>query len=198
MKFSIFSRGNKLRLKVSKSLWKASFAGLALLFLPLLSFANVAGGGTGTGANVTVTQNGSNVVLSNGIVSFTIDTTNANTAVLDHIVQDVDRIGAAHVDRGGQSVDDVVEPVVVVAGAVGDEDGRALHARLAPGARNVVKVVVGVRERDALEGEVRDPVRGGSPGDIDELFGYRRFDIGGSGALSQSRVVVKRTEVLSK
>ncbi len=49
-----------------------------LVCLPSLSFANVPGGGTGTGANVTVTQNGSNVVLSNGIVSFTIDTTNAN------------------------------------------------------------------------------------------------------------------------
>ncbi len=43
-----------------------------------LSYANVPGGGTGTGANVTVTQNGANVVLSNGIVTFTIDTTNAN------------------------------------------------------------------------------------------------------------------------
>jgi len=41
-------------------------------------YANVPGGGTGTGPNVTVTQTGTNVVLSNGIVSFTIDTTNAN------------------------------------------------------------------------------------------------------------------------
>ncbi len=41
-------------------------------------YANVPGGGTGTGANVTVTQSGTNVTLSNGIVSFVIDTTNGN------------------------------------------------------------------------------------------------------------------------
>jgi rhamnogalacturonan endolyase len=40
--------------------------------------ANVAGGGTGTGANVTVTQAGTNVTLANGIVSFTVNTTNGN------------------------------------------------------------------------------------------------------------------------
>ena len=51
---------------------------LLTLLPPLASQANVAGGGTGTGSNVTVTQNGTNVVLSNGIVSFTIDTANAN------------------------------------------------------------------------------------------------------------------------
>jgi rhamnogalacturonan endolyase len=78
LKFSIFSQGNNLRLKVSNSFWKACLAGLALLLFPLHSYANVAGGGTGTGPNVTVTQSGSNVVLSNGIVSFTIDTTDAD------------------------------------------------------------------------------------------------------------------------
>jgi rhamnogalacturonan endolyase len=36
------------------------------------SYANVPGGGTGTGANVTVTDNGNTVVLANGIVSLTI------------------------------------------------------------------------------------------------------------------------------
>ncbi|HET9870800.1 MAG TPA: hypothetical protein VFR02_09940, partial [bacterium] len=36
-------------------------------------FANVPGGGTGTGGNVTVTDNGGTVVLANGIVSFTIN-----------------------------------------------------------------------------------------------------------------------------
>jgi rhamnogalacturonan endolyase len=48
------------------------------LLIPHFSQANVAGGGTGTGANVTVTQNGTNVTLANGIVSFVIDTTNGN------------------------------------------------------------------------------------------------------------------------
>jgi hypothetical protein len=42
------------------------------------SHANVAGGGTGTGANVTVTDNGGTVVLANGIVSFTINKTSGS------------------------------------------------------------------------------------------------------------------------
>ncbi len=42
------------------------------------TFANVAGGGTGTGANVTVTDNGGTVVLANGIVSITINKSNGN------------------------------------------------------------------------------------------------------------------------
>jgi rhamnogalacturonan endolyase len=41
-------------------------------------YANVPGGGTGTGPNVTVAVNGTNVTLANGIVSFVIDTTNGN------------------------------------------------------------------------------------------------------------------------
>jgi rhamnogalacturonan endolyase len=49
-----------------------------LFTLTSVSYANVPGGGTGTGANVTVTTNGANVVLANGIVSITIDTTNGN------------------------------------------------------------------------------------------------------------------------
>ena len=39
---------------------------LAIGFSP--AHANVPGGGTGTGANVTVTDNGGTVVLANGIV----------------------------------------------------------------------------------------------------------------------------------
>ena len=46
--------------------------------IPCLSFANVPGGGTGTGANVTVTDNGGTVVLANGIVSFTINKSSGN------------------------------------------------------------------------------------------------------------------------
>ncbi len=42
-----------------------------------LSFANVPGGGNGTGANVTVKDNGPSVTLDNGLVSITIDKTNA-------------------------------------------------------------------------------------------------------------------------
>jgi hypothetical protein len=38
---------------------------------------NIPGGGTGTGANVTVTDNGGTVILNNGIVSITINKTNA-------------------------------------------------------------------------------------------------------------------------
>ncbi len=65
-----------LTLKLSG--WARLF-GFAILFLtPCLSQANVPGGGTGTGANVTVTQNGTNVTLANGIVSFVINTTNGN------------------------------------------------------------------------------------------------------------------------
>ena len=40
--------------------------------------ANVPGGGTGTGGNVTVTDNGGTVVLANGIVSFTINKTSGS------------------------------------------------------------------------------------------------------------------------
>ena len=42
-----------------------------ILFLMVTSptFANVPGGGTGTGANVTLTDNGTTVTLANGIVS---------------------------------------------------------------------------------------------------------------------------------
>ena len=40
--------------------------------------ANVPGGGTGTGANVTVTDNGGTVVLANGVVSFTLNKSNGN------------------------------------------------------------------------------------------------------------------------
>src|SRR5581483_6523441 len=46
--------------------------------LTLPAFANVPGGGTGTGANVTVTDNGGTVVLANGIVSITINKSNGN------------------------------------------------------------------------------------------------------------------------
>jgi hypothetical protein len=78
LKISMYSKEIILKPRAWKIFRKACLAGWVFLLFPLLSYANVAGGGTGTGANVTVTQNGSNVVLSNGIVSFTIDTTNAN------------------------------------------------------------------------------------------------------------------------
>ncbi len=56
-----------------------TFIFLIISLLPATaSYANVAGGGTGTGANVTATQNGNNVVLANGIVSITINITNGN------------------------------------------------------------------------------------------------------------------------
>lgn len=49
---------------------------LVFFFIGIVSAqANVPGGGTGTGANVTVTDNGGTVVLANGIVSFTINKT---------------------------------------------------------------------------------------------------------------------------
>jgi rhamnogalacturonan endolyase len=47
---------------------------LSLLVVAFASFANVPGGGT-TGADVTVTDNGSTVVLDNGIVSITVTKT---------------------------------------------------------------------------------------------------------------------------
>jgi rhamnogalacturonan endolyase len=47
---------------------------LTFFFIGIVSaHANVPGGGTGTGANVTVTDNGGTVVLANGIVSLTIN-----------------------------------------------------------------------------------------------------------------------------
>src|ERR1039458_4655199 len=66
--------------KMTQSRQKIIFSSGLLFFLATAfpSFANVPGGGTGTGANVTVTQTGNNVVLANGIVSFTINITNAN------------------------------------------------------------------------------------------------------------------------
>jgi hypothetical protein len=52
---------------------------LSFLLAPILSgwSQNIPGGGTGTGANVTVTDNGGTVILNNGIVSITINKTNA-------------------------------------------------------------------------------------------------------------------------
>src|SRR5271157_4148772 len=68
---------SKLTLKIKLNISSIIF--LIISLLPAVaSYANVAGGGTGTGANVTATQNGNNVVLANGIVSITIDITNGN------------------------------------------------------------------------------------------------------------------------
>jgi rhamnogalacturonan endolyase len=78
LKISILSRESDSMFKPLKLSLKGGFWGLALLLIPALSMANVPGGGTGTGPNVTVTQSGTNVTLSNGIVTFTIDTSNAN------------------------------------------------------------------------------------------------------------------------
>ncbi|MGH7442171.1 MAG: hypothetical protein ACREKE_05790, partial [bacterium] len=61
---------------------------LGTLALSARLCANVAGGGTGTGANVTATQNGGNVTLANGIVSFTIDTANGNVTAFAYNGQD--------------------------------------------------------------------------------------------------------------
>ena len=50
---------------------------LLTAFITNFSLANVPGGGTGTGPNVTVTDNGTTVILSNGIISATITKSNA-------------------------------------------------------------------------------------------------------------------------
>lgn len=56
-----------------------NFLALAVLSgMAASSWANVPGGGTGTGPNVTVTDNGGTVALANGIVSFTINKSNGN------------------------------------------------------------------------------------------------------------------------
>jgi rhamnogalacturonan endolyase len=55
---------------------------LFLSLLPFALFANVPGGGTGTGPNVTLTENSTNVTLANGIVSIRIGKT---SAVVDQI-----------------------------------------------------------------------------------------------------------------
>ena len=62
--------------KYSKILFRSSVLCLFMAALPAL--ANVPGGGTGTGPNVTVTDNGGTVVLANGIVSITINKSNGN------------------------------------------------------------------------------------------------------------------------
>lgn len=53
------------------------FSLLMALALAATLKANVAGGGTGTGANVTLVDNGTTVTLGNGIVSFLINKTSA-------------------------------------------------------------------------------------------------------------------------
>ena len=65
--------------KFKVNITKTVLSLIVTLLTSLPSWANVAGGGTGTGANVTVKDNGGTVVLSNGIVSITIDKSNAET-----------------------------------------------------------------------------------------------------------------------
>ncbi len=57
---------------------------IALACFTFNTFANVPGGGTGTGPNVTVTDNGSTVTLNNGIVSFTVTKSSAEITALDY------------------------------------------------------------------------------------------------------------------
>ncbi len=81
MKFPVCSHKNSfthLSPKLAGYARLIGFTFLLPLLLPSLSQANVPGGGTGTGANVTVTDNGGTVVLANGIVSFTINKSNGN------------------------------------------------------------------------------------------------------------------------
>jgi rhamnogalacturonan endolyase len=79
MHFSILSFKTYLSPRVLKfSIFTKLFIFMTLPLIPAITWANVAGGGTGTGANVTVTTNGTNVTLANGIVSFVINTTNGN------------------------------------------------------------------------------------------------------------------------
>ena len=61
-----------------------SFSVICLFMTALPSFANVPGGGNGTGGNVTVTDNGGTVVLANGIVSVTINKSNGNITNLTY------------------------------------------------------------------------------------------------------------------
>src|ERR1035437_4389732 len=46
--------------------------------------ANIPGGGTGTGANVTLTDNGSTIVLDNGIIAITVNKTTATITSLNY------------------------------------------------------------------------------------------------------------------
>ena len=60
-----------------------------VLFLALISWlfsarANVPGGGTGTGSNVTLTDNGTTVTLANGIISIVITKTSAEIATFSY------------------------------------------------------------------------------------------------------------------
>ena len=48
------------------------------------AFANIPGGGTGTGANVTITDNGTTVTMSNGIVAIVITKTSAEIDTINY------------------------------------------------------------------------------------------------------------------
>ena len=60
-----------------KKVFLSLFCGLMLVMNASHSLANVPGGGTGSGANVTVTDNGTTVVIANGIISATITKSSA-------------------------------------------------------------------------------------------------------------------------
>ena len=55
---------------------------IVLLAQPVL--ANIPGGGTGTGSDVTLTDNGSTVTMANGIVSILITKANANITQINY------------------------------------------------------------------------------------------------------------------
>jgi rhamnogalacturonan endolyase len=59
-----------------------ALCGLLLATIP--DFANIPGGGTGTGADVTLTDNGSTATMANGIVSILITKANANITQINY------------------------------------------------------------------------------------------------------------------
>jgi rhamnogalacturonan endolyase len=87
--------------RLIKSIW--GFLGLSGLFLlngnP--AWANIPGGGTGTGPNVTLTDNGSTVTLANGIISIIITKANAEIHTFNYTFNNTGSSQTVNVLSGG-------------------------------------------------------------------------------------------------
>jgi rhamnogalacturonan endolyase len=81
-------------------------AGLGLCFYSFAAapaFANIPGGGNGTGANVTLTDNGSTVTMANGIVSIVITKTDASIHTINYTYNNSGSSQTANLLAGGSS-----------------------------------------------------------------------------------------------
>ena len=65
--------------------------------------ANIPGGGTGTGANVTITDNGSTVTMANGIVSIVVTKTSAEIPTINYTYNNTGSSQTVNLLSGGSS-----------------------------------------------------------------------------------------------